>query len=349
MNEFHGQPRSAAEVACSQPADPGEALPGRLPQLRPYWSAYAFGPDDVELKSIGRSVRLSGAGAGALLPLLIPLADGTRTVDEMCALLGVRPGGAPERYISQLLGLGLLVDGVAGGRCPVCGPSRASLIACTFLEALVGLDRLHTAHDRLARSRVTLWGSDCVASRIAALLGECEVDVQVRSWPGPSAEEAAIDLSEEDSAALRESSLAVGVGVCARDRRLEVLNAACLAEGTPWLPVCSDAVESTVGPLVLPGRSACLLCLRGRLEALAAGPATLLRSGCRPLLAPLIGVVSGLAAYAAYRFLLDIDGESLVDQLARVKHRSLDLQRSDILRLPGCPACASARPPGRGR
>lgn len=356
MSETRRDPSSAARFAGSEPEHGGHTGRERLPQLRAYWSAYAFGPDEVELKSIGRSVRLSGAGVGVLLPRLTPLVDGTRTVGEICELLAPHSPEAVARLIAALLGQGLLADGVSPDRCPVCEPASADPAICAFLEALVGLDRLRMAHDRVARSRVTVWGRDGLAARIAEMLRECRVAVQVRSWPGQDAQAATsaeglhedIPLAEEDASALTGAALAIGVGVCLRDRHLQRLNATCLATGTPWLPVSSDAVEATIGPLVLPGRSACLVCLRGRSEALAAGPATLLRSGSRPLLAPMIGAASGVAAYEVFRFLLGVDGESLVDQVIRIRHRALDWSRSDVMRLPGCPACASLQAPGGG-
>jgi adenylyltransferase/sulfurtransferase len=45
------------------------------------------------------------------------------------------------------------------------------------------------------------------------------------------------------------------------------LNRVCLASGTPWIACESSAAEIVVGPLVVPGRTACHLCYKMRLVA----------------------------------------------------------------------------------
>jgi hypothetical protein len=65
----------------------------------------------------------------------------------------------------------------------------------------------------------------------------------------------------------RDLVVAVGGDVRA-GTQLRAANAACLAAGVPWLPVSSfDGAVLRVGPLIVPGRTACFECTERRLAA----------------------------------------------------------------------------------
>ncbi len=303
------------------------------PLLPDFWSVYAVGECDVELRSPGRSVRLSGSGVGSLLPDLLPVLDGEHTVSEMCAALTGCSAEVVERLVAQLAAGGLLV---AGGHLEQ--PQEAGSEVVEFLRALACPGDVGHLIARLEGAAVCLWGDDRISRSIERLLQDCQV--RVLGLPcngGQPATEAAADQ-------LGRASLLVGCGASLRDASLMQLNALSLATGTPWLPVISDAAEITLGPLIVPGRSACLVCLRVRAEALAPGPLRLIRVGSRPMLPAAVQVAAGIVAVEVLKALLGADRPTLEDRLIRIHLRTLAWTRADVLRLPRCPACASVRP-----
>ncbi len=303
------------------------------PLLPDFWSVYAVGESDVELRSLGRSVRLSGLGVGSLLPDLLPVLDGEHTVDEICAELAGCSAEMVERLVAQLAAGGLLV---AGGRLGQSQASGSGVIE--FLQALVPPGEAGHLSGRLEGATVCLWGDDRISRSIEGLLMDCRVNTHRLPCSGERpATEAAADL-------VGRASLLVGCGASLRDASLLQLNALSLATGTPWLPVISDAAEITLGPLIVPGRSACLVCLRVRAEALAPGPVRLIRAGSRPMLPAAVQVAAGVAAAEVLKALLGADRPTLEDRLIKIHLRTLAWTRADVLRLPRCPACASVRP-----
>ena len=303
------------------------------PLLPDFWSVYAVGESDVELRSLGRSVRLSGLGVGSLLPDLLPVLDGEHTVDEICAEVAGCSAEVVERLIAQLAAGGLLV---AGGR--LGQPQAPGSGAGEFLQALVPPGEVGHLTARLEGAVVCLWGDDRISHSIERLLMECKVGThRLACAGGLPATEASADL-------VGRASLFVGCGTSLRDAALLRMNALSLATGTPWLPVISDAAEITLGPLIVPGRSTCLVCLRVRAEALAPGPVRLIRVGSRPMLPAAVQVAAGVAAVEVLKALLGADRPTLEDRLIKIHLRTLAWTRADVLRLPRCPACASVRP-----
>lgn|GEM_PF-2555214 len=309
------------------------------PLLPDFWSVYAVGESDVELRSPGRSVRLSGSGVGVLLPDLLPVLDGEHTVDEICAELAGCSAEVIERLVAQLSAGGLLVAGcllVAGARPGL--PQAPGSEVTEFLRALAPPGDSGHLSARLESASVCLWGDDRISRSIEGLLLDCQVNTQriPRNGEQPAAE-AAADL-------IGNSSLLVGCGTNLRDASLLQLNAFSLATGTPWLPIISDAAEITLGPLIVPGRSPCLVCLRVRAEALAPGPVRLLRVGSRPMLPAAVQAAAGVAVVEVLKSLLGADRPAIEERLIRIHLRTLAWTRADVLRLPRCPACASVRP-----
>lgn len=303
------------------------------PLLPDFWSVYTVGEGDVELRSPGRSVRLSGSGVGSLLPDMLPILDGEHTVDEICAALAGCSGEAVERLVAQLAAGGLLVSGARAGL-----PQARGREVTEFLQALVPLGDAGSLCARLESATVCLWGDDRISRSIEGLLLDCQVSTQrlPSDWVQP-ATGAAADL-------VVGVSLVIGCGTNLRDAALQRLNALSLATGTPWLPVISDAAEATLGPLIVPGRTPCLVCLRVRTEALAPGTVRLLRVGSRPILPAAVQVVAGVAVAEALKALLGADRPAIEDVLIKIHLRTLAWTRADVLRLPRCPACASVRP-----
>src|SRR2546423_3000938 len=131
------------------------------PRLSPWYRLARVG-DALALEHGQAVVRLDGAAATKLLPRLLPLLDGTRTVDEIAACLGepIRP--AVEHALELLEEHGLLLDGPAEAD---GGDTVARLVAAT------GPHRSESELARvLALSRVGVAGVGRGAEEVARAL-----------------------------------------------------------------------------------------------------------------------------------------------------------------------------------
>src|SRR5207245_3631404 len=81
-----------------------------LPYLPP-WYRVVTGPGKVVLEYGQRIVCLEGRAADRLLPALLPLLDGRRTLDEIVCALGEPVRAAVERALDELTAHGLLTEG----------------------------------------------------------------------------------------------------------------------------------------------------------------------------------------------------------------------------------------------
>ena len=85
------------------------SIPAR-PALAP-WCRVVEDDARVLVEHGGTLVTLEGRAAGSLLPALLPLLDGTRTVDDVGAAVGERARPAVDRALELLAHHRLLVDG----------------------------------------------------------------------------------------------------------------------------------------------------------------------------------------------------------------------------------------------
>jgi bacteriocin biosynthesis cyclodehydratase domain-containing protein len=215
----------------------------------------------------GRAVVLEGAGA--LKPLL-PLLDGTRT----CAQVVLESGDARTGEVLELLrAAGLLLD--ADDLHPT-GLDRAERDRLAPDVATLSLLHGRGAGSALLSrraARVVVHGARRVGAPLAALLSAAGVGtVDVRDDQPARLSDTSVggltplDLGRPRAQALAGRLRSVG---SARPPALVVLTddsaaqtaAVLVPARTPHLLARVDEHVGTVGPLVLPGRSACLRCL----------------------------------------------------------------------------------------
>ena len=139
---------------------------------------------------------------------------------------------------------------------------------------------------------------------------------------------------------------------------LHAANRAALATGRPWMSVYFDGSEAVIGPIYVPGDTACYnefeiqneACIVRQddyhvyKESLTAPNAS---AGCPrvpdPVLPPFLAIASGWATAAALPFLSG--GKSfLLERAVHVDFERAAIDYQNILKLPRCPACSPARP-----
>jgi bacteriocin biosynthesis cyclodehydratase domain-containing protein len=289
------------------------------PALAP-WYRVAGDGEQLVFEHGHRAVVLEGAAVRALVARLLPLLDGTRTVAELGDRLGLPVEPALANALRVLAERGLLVDGPRPDG-PLRGTAEEIAAACRLSPGPVAA--------ALAAARVGVAGESRVADEVERLL-------------------AAAGLAVERVAVRQADPLGLLVVAPAHEQLsgLHDVNAQALASGTPWFQVLPyDGRIVAVGPLFLPGTTACRTCFQLRRaavlrfgsieETLAAEP---LRAPAGPALETLAAAVAGVVALrwlgARDPYLPGILHAVELEYGPRVTaHR--------VLRVPRCPDCSS--------
>ena len=228
-----------------------------------------------------RAVALSGIGSSAAL---IGLLDGTRDLPAMIDAARARGIGAEvaHRVIALLAAAGVLDDFPAATLRAVPDGLRSRLAPERATTSLARGDCDGGARSlaRRAGSYVRVHGAGRVGSCIAALLAASGVGHVACRDPDTAfaADLTPAGLSEADIGAPRSAGATRAIRRSAPEVRTDddgtwpdvvVLTgrhgpevaARLVADGVPHLTVTASEAIGTVGPLVIPGRSACLHCL----------------------------------------------------------------------------------------
>ena len=254
----------------------------------------------------GSLVTLEGKAAGLLLPRLVPLLDGTRTVEQIVHDLGPAIEPSIRRALALLDEHGLILDGQG---VPIGSSGEAALYAAA---AAVGRRPPALATQRLREGRVGVAGRSPVAGDVARLLTEAGVGGVERG--GAELAGAGLDLL-------------VAAPDCTETELLLEVNSRTVEAEQPWLQVIPhDGRVVVVGPLFLPGRSACHECYRLRraaasdyeddFELVERVPGR----GAEP--AALTAVSAGLATLLAIRWLASSD-PTLPGRASKLRTRGL--------------------------
>jgi bacteriocin biosynthesis cyclodehydratase domain-containing protein len=265
-------------------------------------------------------VALEGAAVDALLPSLLRLLDGTRSVDAVVGELGERTRPAVVRAIGALTEAGVVVE----------GPAPTS--AAALLHAAAAGVAPREAATRIERAAVAVVGSGENAAALPRLLLRSGARVVDRtSWSAVGAVDVAVAAPAPFELPL-----------------LRDWNRRLLEQRTPWLQVLPyDGRFAAVGPLVLPGETACHECFRGRRLANEDDPATRSLLEREPAPYPeapaLAATLAGLAATLALGWVATrnpaLPGALFVLEL----EDGIAITRHQVHRVPRCSACSPAR------
>jgi bacteriocin biosynthesis cyclodehydratase domain-containing protein len=301
-------------------------LPAR-PALKPWYRV--FHDDDRLLLQYGESVvTFEGRAVRRLLPALLPLLDGTRTLGEIVEVVGSPVRRAVEQALALLDQHGLLTEAVEAAEALAASERRSA----EFLAAIDPAGRSPAALlSAIRTARVAVAGGGSLAWEVASSLRRSGVGV-VEHVPLRGARTNRYDL----------------VVAAPSGEELPALsgwNEAALAASLPWLQLLPfDGVLSAIGPLYEPGETGCFECFRLRRAsnvdcgddflALQDVPVRL------PASASLEQTAAGLAATIALRRL------ALQDQFLPGTWYALEpalqpaLGAHVLYRVPRCPACS---------
>ncbi|GAA4710290.1 TOMM precursor leader peptide-binding protein [Phytohabitans rumicis] len=282
------------------------------------------------------------AGATEVLDKLID--DGVLVAEDSALsamYLQMLTGAAPTGLAAATVG----VAGLGG-----IGGQVARQLAALGAGAVVGLDDRPVGAADQAFLRGTIGTAGEVGRPIAEAFERATVaagfdNVTTRPQSIEDTEALADLIDEADLTVVALEAFAPGL--------LHRVNELAVAAEKPWLPVYADGSELVVGPLVVPGRSACYNEFEIQHESSRALRTEYLlykeELGRRPagdgpqLLPPFAGIAASWAVSAALPFL--VDGTSfLVGRAVRIDFERLEVITERVLRLPRCPACAELRP-----
>ena len=294
-----------------------------LPYLAPWYRLVQL-PGKVVFEHGQRIVTLEGRAVMRLVPALLPLLDGTRTLDEIAAILGEAVRPAVENVLLVLAARGLLVEGP-----PVDGDeARPVAEAGTLLASLQpGVKAVADTVEALRGCSAAVAGSSSLGLEIARLLRTSGVAVEFTGGPVAGA-----DLT-----------------VCAPRRdelpRLRGWNRDAIDAELPWLQVLPfDGRYAAVGPLYLPGDTCCHECFRLRRASNLEGAGDFELLERAPAAYPSAPAVDALAAAIAVQ--LALGWLVLDDHYAPAAFYALELVPSISLtvhhvhRVPRCPVCS---------
>jgi bacteriocin biosynthesis cyclodehydratase domain-containing protein len=271
---------------------------------------------------------VSLGGDDAVVAALAAIASSQRPahVDELAARIGF--DAETTRQLLQLLSSNSVVDAGQGDARATTPVTAAAADAADFSRATVGgIITLTQARERLATTTVHVVGTRAAdtADRLGLSgLRALPVDLAVlQNGPG---------LDRED------------VVVADADCSLQV-NELSLRHGFAWLPIGDyDGAVIRVGPLVLPGQTACFHCVLTRLSANVEYPSIyhdVVASAPRaPAPEALSSWAMSVAAICLVRWIGSAD-PTLPGTLHTLVGADLSVRAGTVYRVPRCSSCAA--------
>lgn len=298
---------SAAKMAYAVAADPQFSVPARpclLPGLVrvPLVDGLAF------VGTGNRQTALRGRTATSLIPRLLPVLDGTRTVEELAAMHPDVAETTVRACVSLLYVSGLLQDGPAGAEVGLIPPEVVDYLGRNLDTTRVNRNR-NEACERLAQARVLIAGPEAVTGRLRAELAASGVDAH--GWGGPvGAGDFVIGVDDGDAEALTE------------------LDDACRRAGISWLRVAAGERTVEVGPLFNARQSCCYGCF-------AEG-----RSGPSGVPSPArVAILAALGATEAVHLLSRVGVTPALSGCTVFDLAEWTQSTIGAFRRPGCPRC----------
>ena len=355
------------------------------PLLPSHLSVWVDPPDEagdevLHVVSEQRSLKLKGHSFREFRDEVLPLLDGAHTVEEiqratsetfhpddlaqcldLLAAQGVLVEGAgasQERMVPQanlfhelapggqaqerLAAATVAVVGLGGA-----GASVALTLAAAGLGAVVCVDPAPVAPADVYFS--PFFGLASVGS------GRAPATAALIAGAAPQVKVDVVDRGMESEDDLRAAVRGADVVVCCLDagqsNLIFKLNRVCLAEGVRWLACALAGAEIDIGPVMVPGRTACYLCYRMRAIACAGNPTEAFAyeqyldgrkqddSARRENLVFAANIAAGFVGTEVVKLLTDLAPPSLFGRLTTVRLTDMAIQRHSVLRKPWCPAC----------
>lgn len=321
------------------------------PALEPGVRAVALSADRIRFETShwgGPSHTLHDEAGEGVLWQLVELLDGSRTVAE--AATECRTVDEPEvrEFVAGLFDLGVLYDASDPA-------SRYARHCGAEMEAQTTADpREKTTADFREIASLLLVGGGTPGTLAAMSLADAGVEnvTFVRPAGSGGAEPSAsgidavqtADDEERLPSLVSSADFVLVVTERPRSKLCDEVGSAAQSTETPWLPARASGSKAIVGPLVVPGTTACHECYRTRSAANASDVAAIeaTRAGDARSTVPfgLRHVLVGLALDALGRFVY-YGSERLPGRVERFDLRTGTMESETVLPMPDCPVCGA--------
>jgi bacteriocin biosynthesis cyclodehydratase domain-containing protein len=266
----------------------------------------------------GRLVRIAGDHAVPLLSALLPLLDGSRTVEAVQRCLSDWERAAVAQALSVLASNGIITPVHAMD--PTDDGEHLLTAIMGPCEAGVAINQAH----------VGVMGGGPLAQTVAALCRQSGVG-RVTVLATGDATPGALDLV---TAAADGSDLPY----------LDAWNRSMLEQSQPWLLVLPfDGVYGAVGPLFIPPETACYACLRTRRRSVLEDPDLAETYDEQPTYHPMgaavTSLMAGLAVHLALRWITRRDASVAGMLYAVGLLPQPSVTAHEVFPVPRCPAC----------
>jgi len=315
--------------------------------------------EGVILKRGCTEFKISGAGAAeAVKKILARAGTGGATREDIRNLFEPDAGPIIERLSEQLLNRRLLVP------CEEAGSSDAPESSLDIFYWNFG-ETTSRVTERLNRRSLVILGVNGISRQMAVSFAESNVEhVRVLDHPNlrnlrffdgagrvksdqwPASVKAPQDWS--DGLDPRSFDCLIATSDFGGQEAMREWNAFCIREKRRFLPVVLQDLIGYVGPVVVPGETACFDCLRIRrnsqveekkracpIESVAfEGQGT---RGVHPVMASIVG---NLAAFELIKLYSDALPFSTVGTLIEINLLATEVIARKVLKIPRCPTCS---------
>jgi SagB-type dehydrogenase family enzyme len=305
---------SSTVIGSSFANDSELRLPAR-PRAIPEVMVLPYGATGLLIEGTRDTQVLNGRAARSFVPRLLEALDGRRTLEELLDAFPPYPRQAVYDALAMLFSRGLLEDGPAAETAPELAPVSA------FCGRYVDVTRVNAnrgeALARLARTRVAVMGQGRARDALRSALEGCGLGAVVDVADASALDDLDATTDLAVMVAEGDDTQATAWLDAAWDKGLRVLHAR----------VGARAVE--VGPLFMPGKSACPHCMRRLRGAQPDTPADDLPFWCGVVALHAFHLASGIGKPNLYNVCHAherVDGESIYSE-------------HPLARLPGCARC----------
>lgn len=314
------------------------------PALEPGVRAVALSADRIRFEIShwgGPSHTLHDEAGDGILWRLVELLDGSRTVAEAAAECRTVNETEVREFVAELFDLGVLYDASdsASRYARHCGAE---------------MDAQTTAYPREIASLLVV-GGGTLGTLAATSLADAGVEnVTFVRPPGSGEVEPSAsgidtvqtaDDEERLPSLISPADFVLVVTEQPRSELCDEVSRAARSSETPWLSARASGSEAIVGPLVVPGTTACHECYRTRSAAnasdVAAIEATRAGDARSPVPFGLRHVLVGLALDALGRFVY-YGSERLPGRVERFDLGTGTMESETVLPMPDCPVCGSS-------
>jgi ribosomal protein S12 methylthiotransferase accessory factor len=353
------------------------------PRLRRIFDIVDLGSQGVLFKSEHTSVKLEGPDIQEFVQKVVPLLDGTRTVKQIHECLSEYNRQDIDNGIGLLIESGLIEQGgenenyrypqlefmrdVGFSKELTIKKLKSLTIAVFGLGAHGGYLVAALANEGVGRikcfdpSKVTMEDKYLSGQFKDADVGKSREDVSVeyfrRVFPNVKFETSGVqDPTEKD---VEDWIKDCDFAICCMDKSYNSfyywLNRAALKTNLHWCAASLDGVELVVGPLIIPGDTACYMCYKMRLvaneksyqDAIAYEKYLSERKKDevqrRSILAINAGLLGHLLALESLKHTLGFAASPLAGRICVVDSLRLTSEFHTILQRPDCPHCGSIK------